>query len=119
MPAAATRPGQMRDRVTIQRATRAADAFGQLVETWSTVATRRADIRPTSGVERVVAEQLRAIATHVVILRDRTDIRPTDRLLTPDGTKLAILQAVNTDGVRRFLTLVCKSLEDASTAAGG
>ena len=65
------RAGQMRNRVTIQRATETADTYGQPVITWADWETRWARITPLRGTERVQALQLDASLTHkIMVYRD-------------------------------------------------
>jgi len=60
--------GRMRNRVTIQKGTETADAYGQPVITWADFATRWAQITPLRGSERVQALQLDASLTHKMLM---------------------------------------------------
>ena len=55
------RAGRLRHTVEIQRATEAADATGQMIKTWSTIATRKAEIIPLSGDEYMDAQQIQSM----------------------------------------------------------
>jgi SPP1 family predicted phage head-tail adaptor len=75
------RTGQLRHRVTIERPTLAADEFGEMRPTYSSVGTYWAEVRGLSGKESEIASQLRVDATSRVRLRGKIDIRASDRVL--------------------------------------
>jgi len=74
-------------KIDIERRTVTLDDFGQEVETWTKVVTRRsANMRPISGDERIVA--LQWVAMQQVEFRVRwsdalADLNPLDRVIYP------------------------------------
>lgn len=76
------RAGPLRTLVQVQRPSTTTDARGQTVQTWSTVARIRADLRQLSGREREAALQIVAEATWRAMVRytPGLTIATTDRL---------------------------------------
>jgi len=74
------KPGQLRERVTIQSLTRATDDQGGAVETWSDVATVWAMVRPARGSETQNSERTEAIGGYRFVMRNRT-ITEVNRLV--------------------------------------
>jgi SPP1 family predicted phage head-tail adaptor len=67
------RSGPMQHRINLQRLTRTADASGQPVETWATVATVWAQVKQLSATER--AARLQTSAEETRVFRIRADRR--------------------------------------------
>jgi len=72
-------------RITLQRATLAANAYGERAETWSTLATVWAEIqyKEGSGREAVQSDQLYSRQPVHFIIRyssDVSSVRPSDRV---------------------------------------
>jgi SPP1 family predicted phage head-tail adaptor len=75
------RAGRLRQRITLERATEVADAYGQPVATWRAAGTYWGAIELVGGRESVVAEQLQARVTHLITLRaSDQEITTKDRL---------------------------------------
>lgn len=68
--------GQLRHAITVQRRTSTQDDYGQKVNTWSAVATVKADIRPVGGREQKAAMEMMAKLTHTVAVRFQTALVP-------------------------------------------
>lgn len=76
------RAGDLDRRISIQRATLAEDpTFGEMVATWSTVATVSAAVRQVSGREFLSAEVTAAERRAVFVIRYRADVLTTDRVV--------------------------------------
>lgn len=73
--------GKLDQRVTLQSVSSTTDAGGGRVETWATVATLWASVRPMSGRERLQADQLESPANYRVTIRRRTDLTTDKRIL--------------------------------------
>lgn len=76
-------------KITIQRRTTTLSDLGEPIETWGTLATRRAEYIPVRGDERFGGEQW--IAREQVEFRVRWDesianLSPLDRVIYPVGT---------------------------------
>lgn len=84
--------GAYRTHVTIQALSEDADALGQLVETWTTVATLWARKRQATGGERQNAVQAKAVAEYVLETwhpRSLVTVTPSHRCLI-DGVPYGI-----------------------------
>jgi SPP1 family predicted phage head-tail adaptor len=71
--------GAMRERFTLEQATRTADGGGGATIAWDTVAELWAHIRPISGDERLRHDQLAGRLTHGVWIRYRAGVLPAMR----------------------------------------
>ncbi len=100
---------RLRHRVTIERKTAGADAWGQLVETWETVAIVPAEVWPLSGREFVAAQAEQAGVTTRITIRYQAGIEPAMRV-THDGRTYNIKAVLPDPTARRHLTLMCESL---------
>lgn len=105
--------GKLRERVTIQREVVTRDSFGAEVNPWTNVATVWASVRPGASGERFIAaaDQLQATITHAVRIRYREGMSPKQRLLW-EGKLLGIQSAVDPDGRKRELVLLCLEIVD-------
>lgn len=99
--------GPMRQRVTIQARTTAADAYGAPVATWADVATRWGEVLPLSGRELWQAQQVRPDVTLKVRLRYYDGLTPKHRLKV-GARVLEVESVVNPDGRNRFHECLCK-----------
>ncbi len=88
--------GKARQRVTIERATEVTDGYGQIAYQWATLADVWAKVETASGRERVIAEQLRGVATHLITIRGRLAVTPKDRAVF-NGRVLNFLEVVDPD----------------------
>lgn len=103
--------GQLRHRVMLEAPPdpEDLDGLGQPIGPWTTVGTFWAFVRPMSGHELRVAEQLRADVSHLVTMRwlgVSYAIDPTMRLLFR-GRVLDIVDVIDVDERLRTLTLTC------------
>ena len=73
--------GELRQRVTIQVNTPTQDAFGQPIDSWSTVTSRWAKIEPNIGSPFVQSDQLRNVSTHRITMRFFEGLSPRHRIL--------------------------------------
>lgn len=104
--------GEMRDQVVIQSVSTTYDTMGAPVETWSTLATVFAAVRPqryTSGVEALVQAMGRetVATTYTVTVYWRDDVTELNRL-TWNGKTLDINRVIDPDGKRTWLELMCE-----------
>ena len=100
------RAGQLRHRVTIQTPGGSASAFGEVAETWSTVATVWAAVEPLKSEERRENDQGKTFTSHRVLLRYRDDVTTAERLQF-DGRVLNIASVVNDKEKGVMLELAC------------
>ena len=73
-------PGFLDRRVTIQQFTSSSNEFGEVIETWTDLATVWANVRELRGEERVESARLTAVVDTYFTIRYRTDVEPKMRL---------------------------------------
>lgn len=102
------RSGQLREQITIQAPTTAADSIGSQVETFSDVVTVWASVVGTTGTEIQKDDGIEAATTYTVTMRYLNSVTITSaNRLSWNGQTLEILSVVN-DPKRTTLTMVCK-----------
>lgn len=74
-------PGEMTERVELQRKTRVRDGAGGSTGDFATYDTVWARVRPMRGREREAAQRQEARADYEVVVRNRTDVLDEDRIL--------------------------------------
>lgn len=80
------RAGTLDTRVVLQRKSTSYSSSGSPVDTWSTMATRWANVKPVTGSERNAAEQWIAREQTQFTVRwsaDIDDLSPLDRVICP------------------------------------
>jgi SPP1 family predicted phage head-tail adaptor len=100
---------RLRHRITIGRKTTGADAWGQPVETWETVAIAPAEVWPLSGREYIAAQAEQAGVTTKITIRYQVGIEPEMRIMH-DGMAYNIKAVLPDPTGRRHITLMCESL---------
>ena len=107
------RAARIRHRVTIQQPVVAVNGYGERITTWSTVAVVWAAVEPLRGREFFDAEQTQAEVSHRVVLRYRSGMVATMRLL--HLTRVLHIQAIiDVDERHRELQLMCREMPDAA-----
>lgn len=105
------RPGELRDRVTIQQRAESADGQGGRAVTWSTFATVWASVVAQSAAERFEAGAIGSVARYEIEIRYRADVTPKMRVSwTPyqgSAKTLQIHGVVPRGGARARLVLEC------------
>lgn len=83
MSLAAVRSGDLRHRITIERATETVDALGDVVRTWpgTVLGVRWGRVVPLRGQEFWDAQRVNSKVTHKVTLRDITGLTTSDRFV--------------------------------------
>lgn len=97
----------MRHRVLIEAAQRTPDGAGGAATSWTPVASVWAELRDGGGREDAPAGRLEGRRTVTARIRWRDGIVPAMRLRA-GGRILGIRAALDEDGRRRFLTLLCE-----------
>ena len=108
--------GALRHQVTIQRLTITQGSAGEVIETWSDVATVYAAVEPLSGREYWQAQQVAAETSIRVRIRYRAGLETTMRVIHDDRT-LEILSIVDPEERHRELQLMCRELKATESAA--
>lgn len=75
------RPGELRERVTVQRPTSSTDSLGETTLAWSTLTTVWASVNGVSSTEALADGQQEARVTHRVRLRHIDGLKHTDRFV--------------------------------------
>lgn len=102
------RAGRLRHRITLQQAAITRDSVGDDIRTYYDVADVWADVSTPGGSEYTSSDRAGAAITHQVILRTRSDVRPTWQVLW--GDRVLIISAVLQDNLRRQTTLLCSEV---------
>jgi SPP1 family predicted phage head-tail adaptor len=105
--AVVNRAGLMRDRVAIKQRVDGLDEYGGQSESFTTLATVWAQVKPATGTERHAADQPEAILSHTVTIRYRSDITPELYLEVENGPTLDIWSVNNIDRRNARLELSC------------
>jgi SPP1 family predicted phage head-tail adaptor len=100
-------PGKMDRQITLQKFTVTQDAYGEPIETWTTLAEVWAQYLPGGGNERFAAQQVFAETEARFLIYWRNDVTPVNRLQF-DGKGYDIL-AVQEIGRREGLELRAKA----------
>jgi SPP1 family predicted phage head-tail adaptor len=95
-------PGWLRHRVSIEAAAATPDTAGGATVAWSELMTLWARVDPAGGEERVVADHLSGIVTHLVTIRWRDDVTGGLRIAYR-GRRFRILAVHDPDETRRYL----------------
>lgn len=101
------RAGKLRNRIEIQEAIETTDEYGQVQQTWQTVATRWGSVEPLSGREAAYSKQVHQDATHKVTLRYYAGLTGKHRLLH-DGRILEIISVINMNELDHEHIILCE-----------
>jgi SPP1 family predicted phage head-tail adaptor len=74
-------PGEMNERVQIIRETRTSDGAGGQTLSLTTLASVWAHVRPRSGREMERFDRVNASAMYLFVIRYRTDVEESDRIM--------------------------------------
>lgn len=74
-------PGLLRHRVEIQAQVTTEDSSGEVVQSWSSVATVWACIQPMSARETIMGQAMSSDVTTRIIMRYRDDVTASMRIL--------------------------------------
>lgn len=109
--------GALNQRVQIQRVSNTRDDMGGMIQSWATIATVWAEVKPISAGEQFRRQQIQASASHKVTIRYRNDLLPSDRIVWRNRT-FQLKGEMNEDQRRRFSTWACEELQVAQTQVG-
>ena len=103
------RAGRLRHRITIQSVGSTYDDYGDLSDSWSTLATVWAGIKPLTGKEENIAEELSGVITHSIVVRYRTGVTANNRIQF--GSRVFQIESLrNWDERNIFLELLAKEV---------
>ena len=107
---AASKPGRLRLRLTLERAVTNPDGAGGRTLAWAALATVAADVTPMRAEARQSGEGLADATTHRIVIRHRGDVQPGDRFRA--GERLFAIRSI-TDPDEDGRYLVCLADEEA------
>ena len=99
--------GKLRHPIELQSQDRTPDGIGGFTVTWVTYRMPWAWIRPTSGNETVVGDQIQAAITHDIVIRYQPGVLAEDRVLFGERT-FNIRSVINVEERSRWLQLRCE-----------
>lgn len=99
--------GELRERVTLQRKTETADAFGQKTGTWGAISGGSvwAKIEELAGREAIFAGQMKSVLSHRVTIRYFAGLTSSDRISW--GSRTLNIKYVSTSSGNAFMELGC------------
>lgn len=100
--------GRLRHSIEIQAATKTDGAAGNPEETWATIATCRASIRPLRGREFVEQFQVNADLTHEIRIRYFDGLTSKHRILFGNRIFHLVAPPINVNERNREHILMCK-----------
>lgn len=89
--------GKLKHRVAVQQMTETRDSTGEMVETWTTIATRFAHVQPVSGKESDRRGIETATARYKVTMRYQAGLITTADRLLYESQPLDIESVINVD----------------------
>ncbi len=102
--------GLLNQRIIIQQYVPSQDSSGSTTETWSTLVTVWAAIRPLRGREYYAAKQAQVEMTNEITIRWRRDVGAANRVLF--GSRVFEIEAaVNLDEANEWLVMMCTEKE--------
>lgn len=104
--------GRLRHRVSIQQRVEARNGYGELISTWSTLATVWGSVEPIRGREFFEAEQVQSEISTRVRIRYYDGITAQMRVLF-GSRKLQILAVIDVNERHKEMQLMCKEMTDA------
>ncbi|WP_118841974.1 phage head closure protein [Haemophilus haemolyticus] len=99
--------GKLRHRITLLKQVNDVNDYGASVQTWRTVATVWAEVRPLSGREYFSAQQVQSEVTTQIWLRYIDGIKPSMKVKFANR-EFEILSVLNTQERDVSLQLMCK-----------
>lgn len=103
------RAGKLRHKITIESKSNAQDAYGALVETWSTYATAWASIEPLTGREYFEQGKVSSEVTTRIRIRHISGV--TNLMRVKFGTRIfTIVTVINIDERNKEYELMCKEI---------
>jgi len=109
-----TSSGELRERISIERATTVADGAGGQTVTWAAVYPSGvwAKVRPVRGREEERLGRLSTVETYLITVRFGIDVTVLDRIVWR-GKTLNVRAAQDREGTREFTT--CEAEAGVST----
>jgi SPP1 family predicted phage head-tail adaptor len=103
------RAGRLRHRVDIETVGTTYDDYGDLSDSWTTLASVWASISPISGREETIASELTGVVTHSILVRYRSGISEQNRIIF-DSRVFQIESVRNWNERNIFLEILAKEV---------
>ncbi len=100
--------GKLRHRVTVQQMTETRDTTGEVIETWTDVATRWAYVEPMRSSEKDKRGIEAVENTYKVTLRYQAGLVTTARRLVYNGQLLDIESVINVNEANTTYEVTCR-----------
>jgi SPP1 family predicted phage head-tail adaptor len=102
--------GELRERITIERATTTSDGHGGRTVTWSPVYSNGvwAKVQSVRGREEERQGRLSTVETYLVTVRFAVSVTTLDRVVWR-GRTMNIRAVADREGTREWLTLECET----------
>lgn len=104
------RAGRLRHKIKIQRLEKSRTSLGEVIESWEDLLSTRADVRPLSGNEKYISQQMAADVNYEVVIRYRSGIRAADRIVYNYDRVLDIKSVLDVRGRQRELNILCREV---------
>jgi len=104
------RPGQLRERVILQRNTPTTSSRGEKVDSWAAYATVWCEVLALRGREYYMAQQTNAEVQFKVSLRYRNDVTAQDRIVWGSRTLEVVAPPIDLGGKHTGIELMCREL---------
>lgn len=101
---------QLRSEIKIKTRSSGYDEAGQPVDTWTTFATVRADIRHLSGTETIKADAITAIVRSSIRIRYLPGVTP-GMIVETSASTYAIRAVMPDVNKSRFIDLACETTD--------
>jgi len=98
--------GMLRHKISIEREDMADDDYGGQDRTFATLVNCYAFIKPTSGTERFLAEQVQAEVSHDITIRYFSGLLPKD-IIVYNERRFNITAIINVEERNVWLILKC------------
>lgn len=99
--------GRLRHIVSIDRQVEVVDSNGDHLREWQNVTSMRAEIKPMSGRELLLAQQVQSQVSVAIIMRYRSDIDATCRIRFNGATYNVLAVIHDADSGIEYITLQC------------
>lgn len=101
--------GKLKHEILIQQQTTTQNNYGEPQNTWTTVFTCWANIKPLVGREFLDASRINSDLTHDVTIRYRDGVYPKMRI-SYDSRYFDIISVINSQEAGQWLFLKCREL---------
>lgn len=99
--------GRLRHIVAIDRQVEIVDSHGDHLREWQNITSRRAEIKPLSGRELLLAQQVQSQVTVSIVMRYRSDVDASCRVRFNGATYNVMAVIPDPDSGIEWMALQC------------